>query len=147
MKKIAFLLVALSFLTISCNKDTEEHWTNASKYFVDNQSSYYLAFSEGNVRFFPKQHPEEILLGEFKITTDDAMILDNCKLKYSKNAENYDSILKLSNYKFFYSKKEQEQDANIHVKYDKYYYIFTDSLIQNIKDSMLVKGILPERNK
>jgi len=147
MKKNVLFIFALSFLMMSCGKGSDEYWAKRMQTFIVNESSYrdlYLD-NNGNRRPFSVNRKVEILLGEYKMV-DTAMIFENCILKFSKELkEQSDSVLKISNYRFKYSRKEQEKDQGSHIVYDNYYYIFTDSLIQNIKNSMLVKGIFPEK--
>ena len=51
-----------------------------------------------------------------------------------------DSILNIDDYyRFNYNKREKTSDHSANQ-----YYIFTDSLLTNIKDSMAVKGIFPK---
>ena len=137
------ILFALSF--VSCDKD-DETWTQRDRFYVDNQSSYSLAFDGSFYKNIPHDFKVEYGLDELNIASNVWVI--SVPIKWGlldDNTSTNDSILELKNYAFYPSRHETIKNDTIHMVYYNHYYEFTDSVLCNMKDSMKVKGILPQK--
>ena len=147
MKKIFItpliaILFALSF--VSCDKD-DEPWTSRDRFYVDNQSSYSLAFDGYFRKNIPHDYETEYGLEELNIASEVWVISVPIKWGPLDNTSaDKDSILNLKNYAFYPTRHEIVKNDTIHMEYRDHHYVFTDSVLRDMKDSMKVKGILPK---
>jgi len=149
MKQIlmAFIVIILC-LVVSCDKD-DETWTSRDRFYVTNLSSCFLTFDGDSRRFFMYNTEEEFGLDELHIAKDK-WIMNGLSIKYSPYSEpsnDKDSILELKNYVFYPTRHETVKNDTIHMMYSNHYYEFTDSVLRDMKDSMKVKGIVPQKVK
>jgi hypothetical protein len=148
MKNIIFatfiaILFALSF--VSCDKD-DEPWTFRDRFYVDNQSSYSLAFDGYFRKIIPHDYETEYGLEELNIASEVWVI--SVPIKWGSlddNSSVKDSILELKNYALYPTRHEIVKNDTIHMEYRDHHYVFTDSVLRDMKDSMRVKGILPQK--
>ena len=137
------MLIALSL--VSCDK-ADEPWSYRDRFYVQNQSSFYLGFDGESCRQFPYNRAVELGLDELNIT-DKAWVIRGVSIKWSRrddNSTDRDSILELKDYTLYPSRHEIVKNDTIHMEYRDHHYVFTDSVLRDMKDSMKVKGILPK---
>ena len=140
------MLIALSL--VSCDK-ADEPWSYRDRFYVQNQSSFYLGFDGESCRQFPYNRAVELGLDELNIT-DKSWGIRGVSIKWSRrddNSTDRDSILELKDYTLYPSRHEIVKNDTIHMEYRDHHYVFTDSVLRDMKDSMRVKGILPQKVK
>ena len=137
------MLFALSF--VSCDNKDDEPWTYRDRFYVDNQSSYFLAFDGYFRKNIPHDYETEYGLEELNIASEVWKI--SVPIKWGPLDDNStvkDSILELKDYAFYPTRHEIVKDDTVYMVYHDHHYIFTDSVLRDMKDSMKVKGILPK---
>jgi hypothetical protein len=158
MKKITFLFGLIVFCVLSCNKEAETFLDVQEYYMVNNSSTYIYISGETNVCHSSEYHfVTNSTIGisgggkdtavffdrEFEHLGDD-IILDS-EIKFGHDLDHLETKLNVESYIFRLSSIQEVKSSKDYIIYHKHYYVFTDSLIQNIKDSMAVKGIFPEK--
>lgn len=146
MKQQIFIIIALVVLSIfnSCEKD-DIRYDSRDRFFVDNQSSFSLAFDGYFHKNIPHDYETEYGLEELNIASE--MWVISVPIKWGPlddTSSSNDSILELKNYVFYPTRHETEKNDTIHMVYNDHHYVFTDSVLRNMKDSMMVKGIMPK---
>ena len=146
MKQILMAIVVIILcLTVSCNKD-DEPCTNRDRFYVDNQSSFSLAFDGYFHKNIPHDYETEYGLEELNIASE--MWVISVPIKWGpldETSSSNDSILDLKCYTLYPTRHETVKDDTIHMVYHDHHYVFTDSVLRDMKDSMRVKGILPQK--
>ena len=137
------ILFALSF--VSCDK-ADNPWGERDRFFVQNQSSKFLAFEGASCRFFLYNKIYEFGLEELNIANDKWVMGGDLSIRWgSFDSMTTDSILALKNYVFYPTRHETVKDDTVHMMYYDHYYIFTDSVLRDMKSIMKIKGILPQK--
>ena len=163
MKKIVLLLSILLGIFSSCKKENEEEPVVFDEYYIVNESNSYIyiygtettymneygvsGFFGNSTMTMYSGYDYPIFKGEFMLLENDDLVL-NSKIGWGKNSNGgiLDSTILVKSYIIHLDNvKDIRKEENPNSIYRQHYYVFTDSLIQNIQDSMLVKGIKPEK--
>lgn len=139
MRKILFLLIITCFI-IAC-KDKEDDYLLCQQCYLKNNTNYVLNLRDNFWRICNAHDSIEFIFMELQ-QNKSAIYIDSTLLVWSIIDDNKDSSLIVTNYNIPLTSLNRKRDHLL--LYEYYSYSFSDSLFQNIKDSMAIKGYYPQ---
>ena len=144
MKKsliLAGLMLIIFMCSIMACKDKEEDYLLCKQCYLKNNTNYVLNLRDNFWRICKAHDSIEFISMELQ-HNKNAIYIDSTLLVWYIIDDNKDSSIIVTNYNIPLTSINRKRDHL--TMYECYSYSFTDSLFQNIKDSMAIKGYYPQ---
>ncbi len=140
MKKIIPFFILLICIVISCDDDNNIVSTYTS-YYLTNKTTYDLDLKENYWRGCRANDTIELHAIRNK-SNKSYLEFESTLLVWYLPDDHRDSSLQISHYKIPLSEIKYNQDNAF--RYENYYFYITDSIFQDVKDSMAIQGYYPQ---